>query len=150
MRLAAREKTARIDELLRRCREAGMNLTPQRVTIYRALLESEDHPSPEVLYERVRPQLPQLSLATIYKALDALMRLGVVREVSAISDSKRFDANLDWHHHLICTRCQKVTDFYDASLDTLAPPKRLAGFVSESVSVQVMGLCAACAKRRRR
>ncbi len=149
MRLDARTKASRVEDLLKRFRDAGMNVTPQRVTIYQALLESEDHPSPEVLYQRVLPRLPNLSLATIYKALDALTRVGVVREVSVISDSKRFDANLDHHHHLICERCQRVTDFYDPELDKLPAPKRVAGFVTESMSVQIMGTCADCAKKKR-
>jgi Fur family peroxide stress response transcriptional regulator len=135
-------------DLLDRCRAAGMNVTPQRLAVYRALLAAEDHPSPEALYRRIRPAMPSLSLATIYKALDALARLGVVREVSAISERKRYDANTDRHHHLICTRCKRVTDVYDDALDAVAPPRRLQGFVPHAVSVQVTGLCAACARRR--
>ena len=66
----------RVDELVRRCRDAGLNVTPQRLAVYRALLESDDHPSPEQLYQRVRVAMPSLSLATIYKALDALRGAG--------------------------------------------------------------------------
>lgn len=135
-----------MEDLQQRCRAAGMNVTPQRLAIYRALLESEDHPSPEALYQRVKPHMPALSLATIYKALDALVHLGVVHEVSVISESKRYDANLDRHHHLVCTRCKTVIDFYDPTLDAIAPPHDLEGFEAQTVSVQVMGLCAACAR----
>jgi Fur family peroxide stress response transcriptional regulator len=136
-----------MSDLTGRCRAAGMNVTPQRLAIYRALAECTDHPSPETLYQRVLPQMPTLSLATIYKALEALASLGVVREVAMLSDSKRFDANLDRHHHLICTRCKAIVDFNDEMLDSIAPPTGLKGFSAESVSVQVMGLCAACAAR---
>jgi Fur family peroxide stress response transcriptional regulator len=145
----AKSLDRRMDDLLRRCREAGMNVTPQRMAIYRALLESEDHPSPELLYQRVRPKMPSLSLATIYKSLDALSRLGVVHRVSVAGDRKRYDANVDRHHHLVCTRCHKVVDFYDDALDAVAPPRKLAGFVAHALTVQVMGLCAACARGRR-
>jgi Fur family peroxide stress response transcriptional regulator len=127
-----------------------MNVTPQRVEIYRALLEAEDHPSPEALFKRVKRKMPSISLATIYKALDALSTLGVVREVSTISETKRYDANLDKHHHLICTKCKRIQDYYDEELDAVAPPRRLAGFVAQSVSVEVIGLCPSCAGRPRR
>ncbi len=137
----------RMTGLLGRCRAAGMNVTPQRLAVYRALLEAEDHPSPELLYRRLRPSMPSLSLATIYKALDALARLGLVREVSVVGERKRFDANVDRHHHLVCTRCKKVVDFYDEALDGLTPRRGLGGFVPHSVSVQVMGLCGGCAQR---
>jgi Fur family peroxide stress response transcriptional regulator len=140
----------RVGDLLQRFREAGMNVTPQRLAVYRMLLEAEDHPSPEALYRRIRPKMPSLSLATIYKALDALVKLGVVREVSVVGERKRYDANVDRHHHLVCTRCKKVDDFYDEGLDAVAPSRRLAGFVAHAVSVQVLGLCAACAKPARR
>ena len=100
----------RMHELVRRSRDARMSVTPQRAAIYRALLESEDHPSPEILYRRVHRRMPSLSLATIYKALDALVGLGLVRQVDVAGETKRYDANLDRHHHMICTRCRKVTD----------------------------------------
>lgn len=136
-------------ELMRRCRDEGMNVTPQRAAIYRGLLESEDHPSPEVLYRRVHRRLPSLSLATVYKALDTLVALGLVREVDVAGDAKRYDANLDRHHHLICTGCRKVTDFCDEGLDAAAPSKRFSDFVARTVSVQVFGLCNACARKNR-
>ena len=138
---------SQLENLLQRCRAAGMNVTPQRLAIYRAVLEAEDHPTPEVLYQRVRPSMPSLSLATIYKVLDALAKLGMVKEVHVSGDSKRYDANLDKHHHLVCTRCKKVHDLYNEQFDTIAPPKRLSGFVAQSISVQVFGLCAACAQK---
>ena len=138
----------RMNDLLERCREAGMHVTPQRMAIYRTLLEAEDHPSPEELYSRVRAKMPSLSLATIYKVLDALTRLGAVQEVSMISESKRYDANMERHHHLICTKCKKIIDLHDDGLDAIPPPRRLKGFVPHVVSVQVMGVCGTCAKRR--
>lgn len=125
-----------------------MNVTPQRVAIYRALLETDEHPSPEQLYLRVKKKMPSISLATIYKALDALSELGVVREVSTIADTKRYDANLDKHHHLICRQCKSIQDLYDAELDAIAPPRSLGGFQAQSVSVEVLGLCEKCAEPR--
>lgn len=138
---------SQLEDLLQRCRTAGLHVTPQRLAIYRAVLEAEDHPTPEALYQRVRPSMPSLSLATIYKVLDALTKLGVVKEVHVSGDSKRYDANLDKHHHLVCTRCKKVHDVYNAQFDAIALPKKLSGFVAQAVSVQVFGLCAACARK---
>lgn len=139
----------KVDELIERCRARGMNVTPQRMAIYRALLEADDHPSPETLYRRVRPGMPSMSLATIYKALDALVGLGLAQEVSATGDVKRYDANMSRHHHLLCTGCGAIRDFDDDALDRVAPPRRLGGFVPHNVSVQISGLCAACAGKPR-
>jgi Fur family peroxide stress response transcriptional regulator len=140
----------RMNDLVERCRNRGMSVTPQRMAIYRAVLEAEDHPSPETLYHRVRPRMPSLSLATIYKALDALVALGLVQEVGIVSETKRYDANLEQHHHLICTGCKKIIDFYDRGLDAVTPSRRLPGFVPQAISVQVTGLCGDCSKKQPR
>src|SRR5438132_2413079 len=135
-----------IERLVAQCREAGMNVTPQRIAIYRALLEANDHPNPEAIYRRVRTTMPSLSLATIYKTLDALARLGLVSEL--IGNSRRYDANVDPHHHLVCTRCDRVTDYYDPAFDRIPLPSRLAEFRAQRVSVHIHGLCANCANAR--
>ena len=143
---------ARMNELVARCRTHRMSVTPQRMAIYRALLESEDHPSPELLYGRVRAKMPSLSLGTIYNVLDALVRLGLSKEVAAVSGIKRYDANVEKHHHLVCTQCGVIVDFYDRELDEVSPPRRakLGGFVAETMSIQVLGVCASCARGARR
>jgi Fur family transcriptional regulator, peroxide stress response regulator len=143
---------ARMNELVVRCRTHRMSVTPQRMAIYRGLLESEDHPSPEVLYRRVRAKMPSLSLGTIYNVLDALVQLGLSKEVAAVSGIKRYDANVEKHHHLVCTHCGIIVDFYDRELDEVSPPRRakLGGFVAETMSIQVLGICAACARGARR
>jgi Fur family peroxide stress response transcriptional regulator len=92
--------------------------------------------------------MPSLSLATIYKTLDALVRLGLVSELPATGNSRRYDANVDHHHHLVCTRCDRVTDYYDSALDRIPLPSRLAEFRARRVSVHLHGLCANCANVR--
>ncbi len=135
---------ARVGELIDRCRSAGMNLTPQRVVIFRALLESEDHPSPEALRDRVKAQLPAVSLATIYKTLDLLVELGLAAEVPVTGNTKRYDGNMGSHHHLVCTSCGSVTDTNDGALSKLQLPKGLHGFLPKGYSVHVHGLCSTC------
>jgi len=139
---------AHVDELVRRCRAEGMNVTPQRIAVYRALLESTQHPSPESLYREVRQAMPSLSLATIYKTLETLERLGLVHEVPVISDTKRYDANTDPHHHLVCKMCGRVTDYYSDELDAAVPRRAIRGFVPESVTVNVTGTCPDCRRER--
>lgn len=93
--------------------------------------------------------MPSLSLATIYKALEALEQLGLVAELSPVGDAKRFDANDAHHHHLICTHCKRVVDLYEKEYDALRVPRKLAGFVVQELTVQLKGLCARCARKRR-
>ena len=139
----------RVERMIEHCREAGMNVTPQRIAIYRALLKSEDHPTPEMLYRDVSREMPSLSLATIYKTLDSLSAIGLVRSVDLDSDKRRYDANDDAHHHLVCSACGKIRDYYSHEFDTLLPPRRAVGFVPETISVNITGICEGCRRKRK-
>ncbi len=136
--------SSRVDKMIARCRESGMNVTPQRIAVYRALLESPEHPTPEMLFNAVSSSLPTMSLATIYKSLEALQTLGLVREVPVVSDSRRYDANLESHHHLVCERCGSVADYYSDTIVTKVPRRKIRGFSPHSISVNITGVCARC------
>lgn len=136
---------ARMADFTRRCREAGLSTTHQRTIIYRVLVESQDHPSPELVYERVSREIPEISRATVYKNIHTFIDAGMLREVSELHQTNRLDANLDRHHHLICTRCRKVVDYHDDQLDGVrlseAEPD---GFQVNEYRVEIRGLCPAC------
>jgi Fur family peroxide stress response transcriptional regulator len=144
MKRSRKELDAQVGDMVERCRSAGMNLTPQRVVIYRALLESEDHPSPEILRDRVKAQLPAVSLATIYKTLDVLVDLGLASEFATTGNTKRYDGNMGPHHHLVCQSCGRVEDYVDLKLSKLALPKGLSGFSPKYLSIHIHGLCSSC------
>lgn len=150
MKPDARQVQERIDHLVARCRDEGMAVTPQRIAIFRALVSSDDHPSPEMLHQRVKKTMPSLSLATIYKTLDALAEMGLVEEVSPVGDVKRYDGNHRPHHHLVCVKCKKVIDFYSDSFDAITPPRGMDGFVPQALTVQIKGTCARCDRSARK
>jgi Fur family peroxide stress response transcriptional regulator len=141
-----RERVARMIE---RCRETGMNVTPQRIAIYRALLESEDHPTPEMLYRVVAREMPSLSLATIYKTLDALASIGLVRSVAVDADKRRYDANDSPPHHLVCSQCGCIRDYYSHQFDALLPRRPVRGFLAREVSVNITGICGECRQKQK-
>lgn len=136
------------EELARRCREAGLKLTPQRLAIYRALVRMHDHPSAEALFRAVRPSMPSLSLGTVYKTLDSLEQAGLVGEVSRFGETKRYDGNLSPHHHLICTVCHAIRDIALPDAEAIVPTGGFGGFSATAVHVQVLGTCQACRMTR--
>jgi Fur family peroxide stress response transcriptional regulator len=144
----ARATHAATDWFVSRCRTAGLVPTPQRLAVFRHLTAVASHPSAEELYATVRRELPTLSLATVYKTLDALARIGVVRRVSRDGARSRWDAGLESHHHLVCIQCGEVSDVVDARLDAVKRPAiALAGrhgFVATGHVVDIFGRCAAC------
>ena len=68
----------RLDKMIHRLKEQGVRLTPQRLAVLKILAKSGGHPSLETIYERVKPDFPTTSLATIYKTVNLLKNLGEV------------------------------------------------------------------------
>lgn len=142
------EKTAPYSDITDRCRKAGLKATPQRIAVFRTLLASDAHPSPEVVYRSVREVLPTISLATVYKTLDALCEAGLIQQVSVMSDTKRYDANLAPHHHLICRTCDRVQDYAAPALEDSIPFPQHMGFSAQQIHVQFFGVCDECRAAR--
>ncbi|MCS7042940.1 MAG: transcriptional repressor [Bryobacteraceae bacterium] len=140
-----------MEEFRRRCREAGLALTHQREMIYRAVLESEGHPSPEGIYERVKRRIPAISLATVYKNIRTFLEAGLVKEVTLHHGALRLESNPAEHHHLVCVRCRAIIDLDG---DSVAPVrlrrKPPAGCRILRYSVEFQGLCPGCARKTTR
>jgi Fur family peroxide stress response transcriptional regulator len=140
------QRTAeRMEAFRSRCVELGLALTHQRLVIYEALAATDEHPTPETVYDQVRRSIPSISLATVYKNVRAFAEAGLLREVSLLHDSARLDANLARHHHLVCERCKSVADIPEDAVAPIEVRTTLPdGFQLHRVSVEVLGLCARC------
>jgi Fur family peroxide stress response transcriptional regulator len=129
-------------------REQGMRLTHQRSEIVRAIAGTDEHPDVEEIYQRVRCNVPTVSLDTVYRTMATLTDLGLVSRVSVGSGPARYDANTERHHHFVCVRCGLVADIADPELDGLRSPEGLLALGKvESVEVQFKGVCSTCAAR---
>ena len=120
-------------------------MTVQRRVIFSTLLEREDHPTVDQVFDEVKERIPGVSRTTVYRTLETLANLGLVRRTNHFAASARFDGNMEQHHHLVCTRCGKVIDFQDPSL-TVAnlPDARRSGFTLLDYSVYFEGFCSSC------
>ena len=127
------------------CSQRGLAVTHQRQVIYQALMSMHDHPSPEVVYDKVRKQIPSISLGTVYKNIKTFVDSGLLREVSLHHGSTRLETNLDPHHHLVCVQCKTIVDLDDSDLEPVQLKRRLPrGFSVQRYSVEVIGLCSRC------
>jgi Fur family transcriptional regulator, peroxide stress response regulator len=129
-------------------RGRGLRLTHQRLEVAREIARSEAHPDTETIYRYVRARVPTISLDTVYRTLATLEELGLLTRVDATAGPARYDANLEHHHHFICTWCGLIRDVYDDSLDGVQAPaltERLGKV--ESVRVQLRGVCKSCQGR---
>ncbi|MCU0752577.1 MAG: transcriptional repressor [Akkermansiaceae bacterium] len=78
---------------------AGLRMTRQRQEIYRILIEQRDHPTANEVFMRAKDRLPNLSLATVYNCLEALVQHGIIRQVNFERESSRYCPNLREHGH---------------------------------------------------
>jgi Fe2+ or Zn2+ uptake regulation protein len=138
------------DELTERFRAEGLRVTPQRQVIFRLLHGNDTHPTVEALYDAARAEMPMISLKTVYQTVHDLEAMGEVTLLDLGTGSVRVDPNVEHpHHHLICTRCNKVRDVVvDVGPLRLAPSAR-RGFTVDGVEVQFRGVCDECAARDR-
>ena len=132
-------------EYIAACRRQGVKATRQRMEIFRELAATGEHPDAEAIFRRVRRRLPAISLDTVYRTLRTMEDKGLISRVPSMKDRARFDANLDHHHHFVCTVCGRICDFYSAALDGFVPPSavRAMGAV-DSVHVELRGRCRNC------
>jgi Fur family peroxide stress response transcriptional regulator len=129
------------------CREAGLRITHQRLEVYRELAMAEDHPTAEVLYQRLRRNLPTISLDTVYRTLATFERQGLIGKVDTVESQARFEARGARHHHLICRRCKEIMDFQWQQIDEVALPGEISGWGSiDKRNVVVYGVCGSCLK----
>ena len=127
------------------CREHGLRSTVQRRVILETVLDLDDHPTADEVYESVVDRLPGVSRTTVYRTLESLARLGVITKACHPGAVARYDRRTELHHHLICLHCDGITDISDARLDDVGTPDTSAyGFEVSDFRVQLRGLCRRC------
>ncbi len=148
MNLSPGEVERRIERFKEVARQAGLKLTHQRIEVYRELARTGEHPDAETLYRRVRRRLPTISRDTVYRTLWGLEELGLVDTLGHAGRQVRFDANVGPHHHFVCTRCGRVEDISCPDFDRLSPPRAVKALGRvERITVELRGVCAACARK---
>jgi Fur family peroxide stress response transcriptional regulator len=130
------------------CREHGLNVTPQRTAIYQELITSAEHPSAVALLARIRKKFPNISLDTVNRTLLTFHEIGLVRVVESSGDPKRFDPNLEPHHHFRCVSCGTIVDFEHDGYDRLDVPAEIAEkYLIQEKVVHLKGICDRCRKK---
>lgn len=97
----------------------GLKATIQRINVYKAMLSTKQHPTAEDIYNLVKPDMPTISLSTIYNTLDSLIEKNIIATVKTDSGTVRYDAFIDSHHHIYSEDGEEIADFYSKELDEL-------------------------------
>ena len=126
----------------------GQRFSHQRERIYQAVRDSGEHPTAEMVYQSLKPEMPRLSLGTVYRNLHQMAQEGRLTEIQGVV--VRFDGCTAPHTHLRCLRCGGVFDLKeipnDRTLDDLAARQgvRILGH-----ALLFTGICSACADKEK-
>ena len=106
------------------------------------------HPSAEWVYENVRAQIPDISLATVYRNLSLFKEQGLIRSLGTVNGVERFDGNTEPHVHFICTQCGGVLDLPQISVpeELNSAVARSSGGRVDSCQLSFTGICGECRK----
>jgi len=127
--------------LNQRLASRGFRFTPQRQRVYQVLLEKRDHPTAEEVFMRAKRDMPDISMATVYNCLDALVQCNVVRQVTLERGAARFCPNMREHCHFYCDHCEDVFDIELPAQPGLQLPR---GFKAKRFDIAIHGRCPAC------
>jgi Fur family peroxide stress response transcriptional regulator len=123
----------------------SQKLTPQRDAVLQVILNREDHPTANEIFEAARQRLPTISHATVYNSLRYLKDAGLVHEIKFGDSASRYDRETDRHDHAICNECGKLVDFdLPQTAELMQAAARKSRFKPESVHLTLRGLCADC------
>lgn len=126
-----------------------MNHTVQREAVLQALRQQK-HPTADEIYIELRKTMPQLSLGTVYRNLDEMAHIGIIKNLSAGAKQARFDYEIINHFHIRCIKCgkvkniklQKLSDF-EKTLEDMIEKYKFAGYRFEFLYT-----CRTCSNRQ--
>ena len=129
-----------------RLRRLGVRVTPQRLFVLEALELAGGHMTAEEVMQWVARRYPALNLATVYRALDVLVSVGLVAQTDLGGGAAYYELVGDSpHHHLACERCGQVIEMDESLLASLRDDAlRVYGFHARPRHLAIFGLCSAC------
>lgn len=134
--------------LRRTLHERGLRMTPQRQLVLDAIREL-GHATPEQVCTHVQRAAPAVNITTVYRTLDLLERLGLVRHTHLGHGAPNYSVHQHEHVHLVCHGCGTVTEVSTELMHGLADRlDRERGFELDVTHVAMSGLCRSCREAR--
>jgi Fur family ferric uptake transcriptional regulator len=133
------------DDLATRLREQGLRLTPQRQLILKAVEELE-HATPDEVLAHVRGQASAVNASTVYRTLEVLEELGLVRHTHLSDRAPTYHSTLEREHvHVVCRSCRKVLSYDPELVAPVVAALAEDGFVMDVGHLAIFGVCSDCA-----
>jgi len=121
----------------------------KRDAILTCIRQTKCHPTADWIYQQLKPEIPDLSLGTVYRNIAMFREEGIIQSVGVVAGLEHFDGNTEPHTHFICTGCGRVLDLEGVTLprEALDQAKACSGGSIDSFQLQFTGLCAACRQK---
>ncbi len=116
----------------------------QRQLILEILTKRSAHLSARQVYDQVRKKSPNISLGTVYRNLNLLEELQIVKSIGH-HGTKYFDSRIEKHYHILCTSCYEIADVEANKIQDLENKVvQETGFQVLEDRLQLFGLCPTC------
>lgn len=125
--------------------QSNKRYSKQRECILNVLKGTATHPTANYVFEKVREEIPNISLGTVYRNLSKLTEDGEIIKLVSDDTCERYDARVTPHYHIVCRSCGAVGDIfidYDKSLDRSAD--KVYGGCVRGHDIMFYGICEKC------
>ena len=118
----------------------------KRDAILACIRSTDIHPDAEWVYQNVKAEIPDISLATVYRNLNLFKEQGLIASLGTVNGVERFDGNVEPHVHFVCAGCDAVTDLHEIKVPTQlgTDVEKKTGCHIEACQLTFTGLCSNC------
>jgi len=131
-------------EVAEALRKAGLQVTAQRLSVYRAV-QSCRHAMADEIWETVRSEIGSVSRQAVYNALNTMFEHRLIRRIQPAGSAARYEDRIDNHYHLVCRECGSLVDIDSATGEApCLTAEEDHGFLVDEAEVIYWGICPAC------
>jgi Fe2+ or Zn2+ uptake regulation protein len=134
-----------LEKYVKILKENDLKITSQRLIVLRYLDENCIHPTADQIYTDLKTNNPSLSKTTVYNALDALQKHGIIQAITISGSELRYDIDHGMHHHFYCKKCGNIVDI-EISCPNVEKMSEY-GHKVEEIHGYIKGICKECLKK---
>lgn len=136
----------KLEKFKKQLSDVGLRPTFQRIKIFEHIDKYRyAHPTVEKIYKSLNNELPMISMATVYNAMNTFYKKGILNVLTITGGEFRYDPNLHSHHHFLCLKCGTI---YDINISCpINKKKKIGGHIITEVHGYFKGVCNKCSKK---